>query len=273
MSLRAIVDATTTPNTVVSLADDMAALGVRPGAVVVVHASLRSLGWVCGGPVAVIKALLKAIGPTGTLVMPAQSGDLSEPSEWIAPPVPAVWLDTIRATMPAYDPARTPTRGMGAVAELFRTWPGVERSLHPLASFAALGPQASRIVAGHALESPFGEASPLARLYDLDAAILLLGVGYDRCTALHLAECRATPPPRRVPAGAPIMVDGARRWVSYDAPAADPTDFPQIGAALVGQAIPRAGRVGAANAHYLSMRRAVDFGVEWYSSTRAADSG
>lgn len=273
MSLRAIVEATTIPNTVASLADDLAALGVRPGAVILVHISLRSLGWVCGGPVAVIEALLTAIGPAGTLVMPAQSGDLSEPSEWRAPPVPEAWLDTIRSTMPAYDPARTPTRGMGAVAELFRTWPGVERSLHPLASFAALGPQASRIVAGHALESPFGEASPLARLYDLDAAILLLGVGYDKCTALHLAQCRATPPPKRVSAGAPIMVDGQRRWVRYEAPAADPGDFPAIGEALVAQAIPRVGRVGAAGAHHLSLRRAVDFGVEWCGSARTAGSG
>jgi aminoglycoside 3-N-acetyltransferase len=67
---------------------------------------------------------------------------------------------------------------MGVVAELFRTWPGAQRSHHPVRSFAALGPQAERLIATHALEDPFGETSPVEQLYALDGFILLLGTDH-----------------------------------------------------------------------------------------------
>src|SRR5688572_290367 len=100
------------PRTRASLARDLAALGITPGAVLVVHSSLGALGWVNGGQQTVIEALLDTIGSVGTLVMPAQSGHLTDPAEWRAPPVPAEWVETIRQTMPPFDPIRTPTRGM-----------------------------------------------------------------------------------------------------------------------------------------------------------------
>jgi aminoglycoside 3-N-acetyltransferase len=77
------------PATVQSIRDDLSALGVTQGMVLLVHSSLSSLGWVCGGPVAVVLALEAALGPEGTLVMPTHSSDLSEPSYWKAPPVDA----------------------------------------------------------------------------------------------------------------------------------------------------------------------------------------
>ena len=168
-------------------------LGLERGDVAIVHTSLSSLGYVVGAQHTVIDALLDALGPEGTLVMPAQSPDLTDPATWRFPAVPPDWVEAIRDEQPAYDPDRTPTWRLGVVAELFRTWPGVGRSAHPVCSFSATGPVAGFILEPHALDDPFGEDSPLARLYALNARIVLLGTGWQVCTALHLAERRADP--------------------------------------------------------------------------------
>ena len=123
-----IIARTPAPNTRASLAGDLRRLGVEPGMTLLVHSSLSRIGWVAGGPVAVVQALLDALTPAGTLVMPAHSGDLSDPARWQSPPVPDDWVAVVRAALPAYDPRVTPTRGMGRIAETFRTWPGAART-------------------------------------------------------------------------------------------------------------------------------------------------
>ena len=264
----------TEPVTEQSLAEDLRALGVGQEMVVLVHSSLSALGWVCGGPVAAIRALLQAVGADGTLVMPAHSGGLSDPSLWRSPPAPAAWWDTIRATMPAFDPAVTPTRCIGVIPELFRTWPGAVRSDHPSCSFAALGPQAGRIVAEQRLEDPMGEGSPLSAIYELGGHVLLLGVGrkvgHRNNTMLHLAERRALGDRQQtIPAGAPIMVGGVRQWVSYREPDIDEDDFDDAGAAFERQdSTTRTGRVGQARCTLLRARPLVDFAIPWFRRHR-----
>jgi aminoglycoside 3-N-acetyltransferase len=257
------IDHSAAPQTVESLAHDLGRLGLRSGGTVVVHSSLSSLGWVCGGAVAVVEALLSALGPAGTLVVPTHSGDLSDPAEWANPSVPESWWATIRATMPPFRPATTPTRGMGAVPEVVRTWPGARRSDHPQLSFTAVGPQASRVTGAHSLADGLGEGSPLARLYELDAAILLLGVGHDRNTSLHLAEYRSGVR-RPVQQSGPVLVDGERRWVTWSDIDLDESDFVPLGADLERDGLVHRGPVGAASARLMQQRLVVDYATAWF---------
>lgn len=250
-----------------SLAADLKQFELPAEPLVIVHSSLSALGWVCGGPVALIQALLDWLGPAGTLLMPAHSGDLSDPANWENPPVPQTWWEPIRQHMPAYDPALTPTRGLGRTPELFRRWPGVLRSDHPTLSFAALGPRAEQITADHQLAFGLGERSPLARLYDLDGHVLLLGAGYDSNTSFHLAEYRA-PGAKLVEQGAPITVQGARRWQTYQEIEMAEETFAELGRAFEASGQVQSGRVGSGQARLFRQRDCVDFAVPWIQSRR-----
>ena len=268
--MQRLVSQTETPATVASLKADLRALGVAPGMIVLVHSSLSAMGWVCGGPVAVILALQEALGPDGTLVMPTHTGDLTEPSRWEAPPVPESWWPVIRESMPAFDPDLTPTRSMGVIPETFRKQKGVLRSDHPHVSVGARGPRAQEITADHSLANGLGEDSPLGRLYDLRAHVLLLGVGHERNTSMHLAEYRADYATKRtIEDGAPA----AAGWVAFSEFETDSSDFDRLGAAFLqseaGHAV-RRGRVGLADSQLMPQRDLVDFAVSWLEENRTS---
>ena len=117
--------------------DALQAVGVKPGQAVMVHTSLSSLGFVCGGAQTVVQALTEAVGRDGTLMMPTQSWKNLDPTTGVHWEEPEEWWQIIRDNWPAYDKRVTPTNTMGAVAEMFRTWPGALRSGHPARSVAA----------------------------------------------------------------------------------------------------------------------------------------
>lgn len=264
-----MISRTPQPVTQHALIEDLQCLGVEPGMVLLVHSSLSSIGWVVGGAQAVVAALQQAVGEAGTLVMPTHSSQLSDPAKWECPPVPADWWEDIRSTMPAFDPDITPTRQMGAIVECFRDLPGARRSAHPALSFAAVGPQARTIVAGHEVGHGLDDRSPLGCLYALDAHVLLLGVGHGNNTSLHLAETRAAIDLPLDDRGAPMLVEGERRWVRYQEPQEDSSDFAALGEAFDATGQQVHGLVGSAPAMLLRQRAVVDFAVSWFEQHRA----
>ncbi|GCE08681.1 aminoglycoside N(3)-acetyltransferase [Dictyobacter aurantiacus] len=252
-----------------SLAHDLRELGLRPGMRVLVHSSLSSLGWVCGGAVALVEALMDVVTDAGTLVMPTQTGNYSDPASWQKPPVPQPWWDIIYEAMPAFRPEVTPSYKMGVVVEAFRTYPGVLRSNHPQVSFAAWGHHADQILADHGLEYGLGERSPLARMYELNGWALLLGVGYDSNTTFHLAEYRV-PGAQEVTLGAPIIENGQRVWKRFKDIELDADIFPAIGHEFEQTQQVLRGSVGQASCRLFQQRPAIDFAAAWLKRQRGS---
>lgn len=263
------------PVTIESLVTDLTNLGLKAGDVVLVHSSMHTLGWVCGGPVAVIQALETVLGEQGTLVMPTHSGENSDPANWSNPPVPESWWQIIRDSMPAFDPFMTPTRGMGKIPETFRRQKGVVRSDHPQLSFAAWGRYAQQITSDHHLQVEMGENSPLDRIYQLNGKVMLLGVGFGNNTSFHLAEHRADYPAKKwTNTGCAMMVDGQRKWVSFQGFDYDDEDFVKIGAAFMKENshFVKTGKVGQADALLIHQKPMVDFAVDWMNTNRFSES-
>ena len=174
------------PITKNEIKEAFAQIGLSAGTTVMVHTSLSAIGYVCGGAQAVIEALTETVGPEGTIMMPMQSWKNLDPEDGVHWNIEEEYWQIIRDNWPAYDKHITPTNTMGAVAEMFRSWPGVLRSDHPARSVAAWGKNAEYLVSNHDLSNIFGDGSPIGKLYELDGSVLLIGVGYDKNTSLHL---------------------------------------------------------------------------------------
>jgi len=167
-------------------------LGVQPGSVLLVHTSFRAVRPVEGGPAGLIAALQQAIADGGTLVMPSWTGSDED----------------------VFDPKTTAaSNDLGVVADTFWRLPGVRRSNHPFA-FAASGPRAAIVTSDPIAVPPHAAASPIGRVHELDGRILLLGVGHDANTTLHLAEILGGAP-YRVAKSITIEKDGRPVRLEY----------------------------------------------------------
>lgn len=253
------------PKTERSLRKDLVSLGAKGEMTLMVHSSLSSIGWVLGGPSTVVRVLLDVLGEKGTLVMSSATPHCSDPASWTNPQLPEAWLEEVREHLPVFDRQTTPT-SRGAIPEAFRTWPGTLRSNHPLESVCVRGALASEITRAHPLAFSQGREGPYGKLYELDSRILLLGVGFNRCTALHFAESLVEK--RRVKDERfPTLDHGRRVWVEVRNVADDnDTHFPIIGQKYVSAGRARQGPIGEAQSTLFPMRDSVDFAVAYFEA-------
>jgi len=217
------------------LGEQLRTLGVRPGGVLLVHMSYRAVRPVEGGPGGLVKALRAAVGDQGTIVMPSWGSDDDTP----------------------FDPATTPvSQDLGVTAELFRRLPGVRRSNHPFA-FAALGPAAEFITADPLPLPPHRPESPVGRFHELDGQILLLGVGHDANSTIHLAEVLADVP-YGVPKHCTVLGGGRPVRVDYEENDHCCQRFALVDEWLRSEGLQREGPVGHAHARLMRSRDVVE---------------
>jgi len=209
------------------------ALGVAAGAVLLVHTSFRAVRPVEGGPLGLM------LGPEGTLVMPSWGGDEDAPFDRIVSPASA---------------------DLGVVADTFWRLPGVRRSDHGNA-FAAAGPEALRVTAGPLPLPPHIPESPVGRVHELNGQVLLLGVGQDANTTLHLAELMAGVA-YGVPKHCTVLRGGHAVRVDYDENDHCCELFALADGWLRGRGVQSDGRVGNAPARLARSREIVRIAVE-----------
>lgn len=176
------------------LVDDLTRLGVRPGDLLMVHASLRALGDVDGRAAGVVTALDASVGPEGTLLMTLGAED---EWSWVDDHPEDVREDFLRDAEP-FDARMTPaSTDIGMLAEVFRTTPGTVVSNHPEGRFGARGRLARELTRDVPWDDYYGPGSPLQRLVDEGGRVLRLGADENTVTLIHYAEYLAHVPDKR----------------------------------------------------------------------------
>jgi aminoglycoside 3-N-acetyltransferase len=230
----------TEPFTKSQLVDQLRALGVREGGVLLVHTSFRAVRPVEGGPAGLIDALRTALGPEGTLVMPSWPDDADNP----------------------FDPASSRADPeLGVVADTFWRMPGVRRA-NQVFAFAAAGPNAEYILHDPLPLPPHRTESPVGRVHELNGQVLLFGVGHTEDTTLHLAELSAGVP-YRAPKHVTVLENDRPVRVDYGENDHCCQRFALADAWLRERGLQREGPVGHAHARLVRSRDVVSVAGEY----------
>ncbi len=251
------------------LTADLRALGVAPGDGLFVHTSLGKIGHVIGGPRGLLEALIDAVGDAGLIAMPGFSRDAYDPVDFNRADLSPEEHQRILDQVPGYDPARSNAAQNGAVPEAFRAWPGAVRSPHPTSSVIMFGPDAADIAAAHDPQGwATGPDTPWGGLRQRpQMKILLIGVRWNRCSALHSAESIAR---HRRSKARHFKMDGA--WIEAPDVADDlDTLFPLVGQAWEDAGGVSYGRLGGADCMLTDYDGLVAFASEWLSERNKAD--
>jgi aminoglycoside 3-N-acetyltransferase len=252
-----------------SLARDAVAMSVRAGDLLMVHASIRAVGAIAGGPDQIHLALGDAVGDTGSLFMYASCPDHYD--QVGTGTLPADVEAHLIESLPPFD-ARTARAqpDNGALVELLRTWPGTATNDH-VVRFVCRGPHAARLFETQPWDYAYGHGSPLARFVSLGGRILLLGSDHDAVTFLHYAEHVLDVPGKIVLRyQVPLLEAGRRRWrwvEEFDTGERAHPHWPdRFFARLVDRFLERSGnaggRIGDAAAHLLDASALLEFALE-----------
>jgi aminoglycoside 3-N-acetyltransferase len=249
---------------------DLRRLGVREGGITMVHTRMSAIGWVVGAAETVVRALLEALGPGGTLMAYASWEDhVYHAGDW-----PPEHRQAYLAEPPVFDgsPAEA-ARHHGRIPERVRTWPGAEHSGHPEAAVVAVGARAGWLTATHPANDAYGADSPFARLVEADGQVLMLGAPLDTVTLLHHAEGIARAEPKRRATYRVRMPDGTDATFTdietsegafpYEALGLGEDSFAVIAKAALAAGIGVRGHVGHAESHLFPAPELTAFAVSW----------
>ncbi len=147
--------------------------GIKRSDTAFVRVSLSAAAGFEGGPQAFLKEIMNYFESNGTLVMSSYTFNKS----------PILFL----AENPLFDPDKS-TDQLSLVNELFRRSKGVVRSIHPTHSVSAFGKNAQWIISEHhKSQDCYASKSPFAKLYELNAKEISIGV-YPTSLTLHYIE-------------------------------------------------------------------------------------
>ncbi len=238
-------------------------LGIQSGMCILAHVAMSKFGYIAGGAHTFNEALLEAIGYNGTLVMPLQMSDNSEPAYFEKPAIKINEYELYRNSYPDFDERLSETRGMSKVSDNLRRYERSYVSSHPNCAFVAYGKYAKIITQDQDLDFGLGENSPLAKLYDLRSYTLLCGVGYDNMTALHLSEHRSQ--------SRPVILNGARykgawrKYLDFDLDSNDGA-FEAIGKRLEDKGLVKSYTFNNGTFKLIRNDIAIDEGVNYFKS-------
>jgi aminoglycoside 3-N-acetyltransferase len=235
-----------------------------PGDAVLVHAALRRLGPILGGPDTIVAALRDVLGPEGTILAytdwQGQADIDARPDQ--------------RAEIAPFDPLTSRAiRDNGFWPELLRTTPGALRSGNPGASMTALGGRAQWFTENHGPDYGYGPHTPLGKLVEAGGKVLMLGAPLDTMTLLHHAEHLAAIPHRTIEYEAPLLIDGKVEWHTFrEYDTGDPPGEPgelaedymaELVEAFLATGKGKRGTIGAASSVLVAAKQIVPFAVAW----------
>ncbi len=242
------------------LVEDLREIGLGAGANVLAHVSLRAVGEIEGGAETLVSAFRQILGEEGTLLVPAFHFDHVDPAGWPNPPATPEDLERMRTLVPVPDsdaPASV-ARWTGVFAETVRTQPDAQQSAHPVLAFAAVGKNAAYLTHNAPFHFPLGSSGPLARLHQLDGYVLLIGVGHNRSSSIHLAEVWAQMPYTR---RAFAIKTGPDEWATMQGSPECSEGFGKIEPLLRQCRVPHRGYIGNAPSELMRQRAVVSMAV------------